>query len=118
MLADEDGDSGLFGTWTRGEKQLSLVLIVVLLYHFNVFSFVHRSRFRHTERARAPASARARTLTQSHTHDRQLIHTDTYTQDGEDGEEIKEADGEIVCVLALDRRLHGNPLLSRVSRLT
>ena len=62
MLADEDGDSGLFGTWTRGEKQLSLVLIVVLLYHFNVFSFVHRSRFRHTERARAPASARARTL--------------------------------------------------------
>ena len=33
---------GMFGTWTRSEKQLSLVLIVVLLYHFNIFSFVHR----------------------------------------------------------------------------
>jgi len=44
MLADEDGDRWC-GTLTRGEKQLSLVLIVVLLYHFNVFSFVHRSPF-------------------------------------------------------------------------
>ena len=35
----------MFGTWTRGEKQLSLVLVVVLLYHFNIFSFVHRCVF-------------------------------------------------------------------------
>jgi len=40
---DAEGKEGTWcAAWTRGEKQLSLVLIVVLLYHFNVFSFVHR----------------------------------------------------------------------------
>jgi hypothetical protein len=35
--------SGICAQWTRGEKQLSLGLLVVLLYHFNVFSFVHNN---------------------------------------------------------------------------